>query len=82
MESEGPPTEQDLKDAYLELVQGVQEWQDGCVYQGQFRLDMKSGYGEFSWPTGEVTGFCCFLPSSPQGSGSRASLSPAQRVVL
>lgn len=67
MESEGPPSEQDQKDAYLQLIQGVQEWQDGCVYQGQFGLDMKSGYGEFSWPTGEVTGFCCFLPSSPPG---------------
>ncbi|XP_074172192.1 ankyrin repeat and MYND domain-containing protein 1 isoform X4 [Rhinolophus sinicus] len=53
LESEGPPSEQDLKDAYRQLVQGVQEWQDGCVYQGQFGLDVKLGYGEFSWPTGE-----------------------------
>ncbi|XP_045338314.1 ankyrin repeat and MYND domain-containing protein 1 isoform X5 [Leopardus geoffroyi] len=52
-ESEGPPREQDLKEAYIQLVRGVQEWQDGCVYQGDFGLDMKLGYGEFSWPTGE-----------------------------
>ncbi|XP_044890653.1 ankyrin repeat and MYND domain-containing protein 1 isoform X9 [Felis catus] len=52
-ESEGPPREQDLKEAYIQLVRGVQEWQDGCVYQGDVGLDMKLGYGEFSWPTGE-----------------------------
>uniref|UniRef100_A0A8C4LNE1 Ankyrin repeat and MYND domain containing 1 n=1 Tax=Equus asinus TaxID=9793 RepID=A0A8C4LNE1_EQUAS len=42
-----------LKRANIQLVQGVQEWQDGCVYRGEFGLDMKLGYGEFSWPTGE-----------------------------
>ncbi|XP_006746736.2 ankyrin repeat and MYND domain-containing protein 1, partial [Leptonychotes weddellii] len=52
-ESEGPPGEQDLKETYIQLVQGVQEWQDGCVYRGDFGLDMKLGNGEFSWPTGE-----------------------------
>ncbi|XP_040492267.1 ankyrin repeat and MYND domain-containing protein 1 [Ursus maritimus] len=52
-ESEGPSGEQDLKEAYIQLVQGVQEWQDGCVYRGDFGLDMKLGHGEFSWPTGE-----------------------------
>ena len=57
-ESEGPPRGQDLKEAYIQLVRGVQEWQDGCVYQGDFGLDMKLGYGEFSWPTGEVGSFC------------------------
>lgn len=54
-EAEGPLREQDLKGAYIQLVRGMQEWQDGCVYQGEFGLDMKLGYGEFSWPTGEVT---------------------------
>ncbi|XP_051010326.1 ankyrin repeat and MYND domain-containing protein 1 [Acomys russatus] len=53
-ESEGPRREQDLKETYIQLVQGVQEWQDGCVYRGEFGLNMKLGYGEFSWPTGEV----------------------------
>ncbi|XP_057600703.1 ankyrin repeat and MYND domain-containing protein 1 isoform X3 [Hippopotamus amphibius kiboko] len=52
-ESEGPLREQDLKEAYIKLVQGVQEWQDGCVYRGEFGLDMKLGHGEFSWPKGE-----------------------------
>nr|XP_021520736.1 ankyrin repeat and MYND domain-containing protein 1 [Aotus nancymaae] len=52
-ESAGPPRVQDLKEAHLQLVQGVQEWQDGCVYRGEFGLNTKLGYGEFSWPTGE-----------------------------
>uniref|UniRef100_A0A2K5QB87 Ankyrin repeat and MYND domain containing 1 n=1 Tax=Cebus imitator TaxID=2715852 RepID=A0A2K5QB87_CEBIM len=53
-ESEGPLRVQDLKEAHLQLVQGVQEWPDGCVYRGQFGLNTKLGYGEFSWPTGEM----------------------------
>ncbi|XP_038196613.1 ankyrin repeat and MYND domain-containing protein 1 [Arvicola amphibius] len=53
-ESEGPLREQDLKGTYIQLVQGVQEWQDGSVYRGEFGLNMKLGYGEFSWPTGET----------------------------
>jgi hypothetical protein len=56
-ESEGTVGEQDLKGTYKQLVQGVQEWQDGCVYKGEFGLNMKLGYGEFSWPTGEVGSF-------------------------
>uniref|UniRef100_A0A8C0LL24 Ankyrin repeat and MYND domain containing 1 n=1 Tax=Canis lupus dingo TaxID=286419 RepID=A0A8C0LL24_CANLU len=52
-ESQGPPREQDLKEAYIQLVQGMQEWPDGCVYRGDFGLDTKLGHGEFSWPTGE-----------------------------
>lgn len=55
-ESAGPLGGQDLEEVYLQLVQGVQEWPDGCVYRGQFGLDVKLGYGEFSWPTGEVPG--------------------------
>ncbi|XP_040608940.1 ankyrin repeat and MYND domain-containing protein 1 isoform X3 [Mesocricetus auratus] len=53
-ESEAPPRERDLKGTYIQLVQGVQEWQDGCVYRGDFGLNMKLGFGEFSWPTGET----------------------------
>uniref|UniRef100_A0A8D2B4W5 Ankyrin repeat and MYND domain containing 1 n=1 Tax=Sciurus vulgaris TaxID=55149 RepID=A0A8D2B4W5_SCIVU len=53
-ESESPLREQDLKEAYIQLVHGVQEWPDGCVYRGEFGLNMKLGYGEFSWPTGET----------------------------
>ncbi|XP_031224315.1 ankyrin repeat and MYND domain-containing protein 1 isoform X2 [Mastomys coucha] len=53
-ESEGTIGEQYLKGTYMQLVQGVQEWQDGCVYKGEFGLNMKLGYGEFSWPTGEA----------------------------
>ncbi|XP_037704769.1 ankyrin repeat and MYND domain-containing protein 1 isoform X2 [Choloepus didactylus] len=52
-EAEGPLREPDLKASYAQLVEGVQEWSDGCVYRGQFGLDMKLGFGEFSWPTGE-----------------------------
>ncbi|XP_055964339.1 ankyrin repeat and MYND domain-containing protein 1 [Sorex fumeus] len=32
----------------------MQEWQDGCVYQGELGPDMKMGCGQFSWPTGEM----------------------------
>ncbi|KAM9663461.1 ankyrin repeat and MYND domain-containing protein 1 [Trichechus inunguis] len=53
-ESEGPLKEQDLKEAYIRLVQGTQEWQDGCTYRGEFGLRTKLGFGEFSWPTGET----------------------------
>ncbi|XP_047402141.1 ankyrin repeat and MYND domain-containing protein 1 isoform X2 [Sciurus carolinensis] len=53
-ESESPLREQDLKEAYIQLVHGVQEWPDGSVYRGEFGLNMKLGYGEFSWPTGET----------------------------
>ncbi|XP_012889108.1 PREDICTED: ankyrin repeat and MYND domain-containing protein 1 [Dipodomys ordii] len=52
--SEANLQDRNLKRNYIELVQGMQEWQDGCVYRGEFGLDMKLGYGEFSWPTGEV----------------------------
>ncbi|NP_001380408.1 ankyrin repeat and MYND domain-containing protein 1 isoform 27 [Homo sapiens] len=52
-EAEGPLRAQDLRESYIQLVQGVQEWQDGCMYQGEFGLNMKLGYGKFSWPTGE-----------------------------
>ncbi|XP_059785089.1 ankyrin repeat and MYND domain-containing protein 1 isoform X2 [Balaenoptera ricei] len=57
-EPEGPLREQDLKEAYIELIRGVQEWQDGCVYRGEFGLDVKLGCGEFSWPTGELCYEC------------------------
>ncbi|KAM4836508.1 ankyrin repeat and MYND domain-containing protein 1 isoform 2-T2 [Thomomys bottae] len=53
-ESEGSVQHGDLKRSYIELIQGMQQWQDGCVYRGEFGLDMKLGYGEFSWPTGET----------------------------
>ncbi|MEJ1283517.1 ankyrin repeat and MYND domain containing 1 [Cricetulus griseus] len=53
-ESEGSQRKQDLKETYIRITQGVQEWQDGSVYKGDFGLDMKLGFGEFSWPTGET----------------------------
>lgn len=52
-EPKGPLRVQDLQGACVQPVHGVQEWRDGCVYQGEFGLDTKLGYGEFSWPTGE-----------------------------
>ncbi|XP_018877626.3 ankyrin repeat and MYND domain-containing protein 1 isoform X5 [Gorilla gorilla gorilla] len=52
-EAEGPLRAQDLRESYIQLIQGVQEWQDGCMYHGEFGLNMKLGYGKFSWPTGE-----------------------------
>ncbi|KAM6178471.1 ankyrin repeat and MYND domain-containing protein 1 [Rhynchocyon petersi] len=53
-EPEGPLREQDLKEAYTPLVQGTQDWQDGCTYRGEFGLHTRLGFGEFSWPTGET----------------------------
>ncbi|XP_036925116.1 ankyrin repeat and MYND domain-containing protein 1 isoform X2 [Sturnira hondurensis] len=52
-EPKGELRQQDLQEARVQLASGVQEWQDGCVYRGQFGLGMKMGSGEFSWPTGE-----------------------------
>lgn len=73
-ESEGSPRAQDLKEAYIQLVRGVQKWQDGSVYRGEFGLNMKLGYGEFSWPTGEVGGFDRGL--SPEGRRCEPSKRP------
>ncbi|XP_075386234.1 ankyrin repeat and MYND domain-containing protein 1 [Tenrec ecaudatus] len=53
-ESEGSLQEQGPGEARVQLVQGEQEWRDGCVYRGQFGLQTKLGFGEFSWPTGET----------------------------
>ncbi|KAM5327359.1 ankyrin repeat and MYND domain-containing protein 1 [Glossophaga mutica] len=52
-EPKGTLQQQDLQEAYVQLVRGVQEWPDGCVYRGQCGLGMKMGSGEFLWPTGE-----------------------------
>lgn len=78
-ESESPLREQDLKEAYIQLVHGVQEWPDGCVYRGEFGLNMKLGYGEFSWPTGEVSGLNCGSHYLLQGLG--LGLSPENQVM-
>lgn len=69
-EAEGPVREQDLRETYIQLVRGVQEWPDGCVYRGEFGLNMKLGYGEFSWPTGEVSGLDRCSHDLPQGPGA------------
>lgn len=68
-ESEGTTGEEELKGTYMHLVQGVQEWQDGCVYKGEFGLNMKLGHGEFSWPTGEVGSFSRVLSPESRCSG-------------
>ncbi|XP_043860964.1 ankyrin repeat and MYND domain-containing protein 1 [Dromiciops gliroides] len=47
------PAEQDLQD-YIQRVYGVQEWPDGCVYKGEFGLNMKLGFGVFEWSNGEM----------------------------
>ncbi|XP_072496429.1 ankyrin repeat and MYND domain-containing protein 1 isoform X3 [Notamacropus eugenii] len=51
-ESLGFP-EQSLQD-YIQRVYGVQEWPDGCVYKGEFGLNMKLGFGIFEWSNGET----------------------------
>uniref|UniRef100_A0A8C0YQS7 Ankyrin repeat and MYND domain containing 1 n=1 Tax=Cyprinus carpio carpio TaxID=630221 RepID=A0A8C0YQS7_CYPCA len=32
---------------------GIQEWPDGCKYEGQFVNKLKHGTGVFTWPSGE-----------------------------
>ncbi len=34
--------------------QGIQEWPDGCKYEGDFVNNLKHGTGVFTWPNGEV----------------------------
>lgn len=83
-ESEGSQRKQDLKETYIRITQGVQEWQDGSVYKGDFGLDMKLGFGEFSWPTGEVGGFSRGLSPVSRccGIGFRLSIEESQRTSL
>ncbi|XP_068945266.1 ankyrin repeat and MYND domain-containing protein 1 [Petaurus breviceps papuanus] len=51
-ESLGLP-EPDVQD-YIQRVYGVQEWPDGCIYKGEFGLNMKLGFGLFEWSNGET----------------------------
>ncbi|XP_027717302.1 ankyrin repeat and MYND domain-containing protein 1 isoform X2 [Vombatus ursinus] len=51
-ESLGVPASE-LQD-FIERVSGVQEWPDGCVYKGEFGLNMKLGFGIFEWSNGEA----------------------------
>lgn len=34
---------------------GIQEWSDGCKYEGGFVNNLKHGTGVFTWTNGEVT---------------------------
>lgn len=38
---------------YFPLI-GLQIWQDGGQYEGEFLLDMRHGEGELRWSNGEV----------------------------
>ncbi|XP_038603205.1 ankyrin repeat and MYND domain-containing protein 1 [Tachyglossus aculeatus] len=51
MKSVGQP--EDQRKDYIQRTKGVQEWQDGSVYTGEFGLNMKDGFGKFSWANGE-----------------------------
>lgn len=33
---------------------GVQNWDDGSMYEGQFLNGLKHGKGKYTWTTGEV----------------------------
>jgi len=33
---------------------GIQEWSDGCKYEGGFVNNLKHGTGVFTWTNGEV----------------------------
>lgn len=62
-------SEEDINNNRIELTTGVQEWPDGSIYTGEFGLDLKLGYGEFVWNSGEVTlkmcAHCLFNTSMP-----------------
>lgn len=34
---------------------GVQEWEDGSTYEGEFLNGLKHGKGKYTWGSGEVT---------------------------
>lgn len=56
-------SEEDFNNNRIELTTGVQEWPDGSIYTGEFGFDLKLGYGEFVWNSGEV--MCAyFVPAS------------------
>lgn len=38
---------------------GIQEWPDGCKYEGEFVNKLKHGTGVFTWPSGEVCFTSC-----------------------
>lgn len=33
---------------------GVQEWEDGSIYEGEFLNGLKHGKGKYTWRSGEV----------------------------
>lgn len=33
---------------------GVQKWDDGSIYEGEFMSGLKHGKGKYTWKTGEV----------------------------
>ena len=43
----------------LLLSSGIQDWPDGTCYKGKFVGDYRHGFGQHSWPTGEV--IVCFI---------------------
>uniref|UniRef100_A0A673NLY7 Ankyrin repeat and MYND domain containing 1 n=1 Tax=Sinocyclocheilus rhinocerous TaxID=307959 RepID=A0A673NLY7_9TELE len=47
-------------------VHGIQEWQDGCKYEGEFVNNLKHGTGVFIWPNGEV---CSVFKDYRHGKG-------------
>uniref|UniRef100_A0ACB8FBQ6 Uncharacterized protein n=1 Tax=Sphaerodactylus townsendi TaxID=933632 RepID=A0ACB8FBQ6_9SAUR len=50
---QGRFSEEDFNNNSIELKVGVQEWPDGSIYKGEFGFDLKLGYGEFAWDSGE-----------------------------
>ncbi|XP_015271544.1 PREDICTED: ankyrin repeat and MYND domain-containing protein 1 [Gekko japonicus] len=46
-------SEEDFNNNRIDLTTGVQEWPDGSIYKGEFGFDLKLGYGEFVWNSGE-----------------------------
>ncbi|XP_060098131.1 ankyrin repeat and MYND domain-containing protein 1 [Heteronotia binoei] len=46
-------SEEDFNNNKIEFTTGVQEWPDGSIYKGEFGFDLKLGFGEFVWNSGE-----------------------------
>ncbi|KAL8187707.1 UNVERIFIED_CONTAM: hypothetical protein K2H54_054222 [Gekko kuhli] len=51
-------SEEDFNNNRIDLTTGVQEWPDGSIYKGEFGFDLKLGYGEFVWNSGESSADC------------------------
>ena len=50
-----------MRMSLLYFLSGLQVWQDGGQYKGEFHHDMRHGEGELKWSNGEVSFRICFI---------------------